>query len=235
MQQLTLFNTSESAQSRPYETGIVEVAQKIAHQLWAGQKLHPRTLRSWMTTAFGGSDAEGRWQWKDVYEAIEAAWVLLLGQHKTLLHGSVPENLQQLASLENLGLTHSKRSEESAALQQYSTPLQLAYLASLCAQIQAKDVVLEPSAGTGILARFAQNPGTTIILNELSENRSRILGKLFPGLKVYSFNAEQIDDYLPPEIEPTVVIMNPPFTASPKVNRRNPQALVVLKHKSRKK
>ncbi|NER48587.1 MAG: methylase, partial [Symploca sp. SIO1A3] len=179
-----------------------------------------------MSKAFGGSDAEGRWSWKDVYEAQEAAFVLLCAkQGKTFLQGSVAEVLDQLAILKNLGLTHTKRSEESIALQQFSTPPELGFLAIKCAQIQPTDVVLEPSAGTGILARLAEVQGATVVLNELSKHRTAILRKLFPGQAVYSFNAEQIHDYLPAGISPTVVVMNPPFSASPNIDRRNSFAL----------
>lgn len=52
--------------------------------------------------------------------------------------------------------THTRRSEEGVQLQPFSTPLELAYLASEAAMLRADDVVLEPSAGTGQLAIFAE-------------------------------------------------------------------------------
>src|SRR6202011_4497253 len=42
--------------------------------------LDSRALRSAMEAAFGGSDAEGVWVWKDAYEALEAAQVLFLSK-----------------------------------------------------------------------------------------------------------------------------------------------------------
>jgi hypothetical protein len=225
-EQLELFDTNAVLQSRPYEVSLLEVARKISQQFWTSKKLHPGQLRNWMTTAFGGSDAEGKWSWKDVYEAQEVAFVLLCTeQSKTFLQGSIHDVLKQIARVESLGLTHTKRSEESVELQQFSTPPQLAYLAVKCAYIQATDLVLEPSAGTGILARLAQIQGATVVLNELSKHRTAILRKLFPEQAVFSFNAEQIHDYLPHGIHPTVVVMNPPFSASPHIDRRNPLAL----------
>lgn len=225
-EQLSLFDTNAVIEARPYEINLLEVAQQIAEHFWACRSLHPSQVRSWMTKAFGGSDAEGRWNWKDVYEAQEAAFVLLCREQGTsLLQGTVSEVLSRLARVESCGLTHTKRTEESLQYQQFSTPLQLAYLVLLCAQIQASDLVLEPSAGTGILARLAQTQGGTVVLNELSQRRTALLRKLFAGQPVYSFNAEQIHDYLPQGIAPTVVVMNPPFSASPNVDRRNPLAL----------
>ncbi|MEH2316227.1 MAG: hypothetical protein V7K24_03635 [Nostoc sp.] len=41
-------------------------------------------------------------------------------------------------------------------LQQFSTLPPLAYLISLAGQIQSNDLMLEPSAGTGILTQFAK-------------------------------------------------------------------------------
>jgi len=125
-----------------------------------------------------------------------------------------------------LTLTHTKRTEESVELQQFSTPLPLAYLAARCAQIAPSDIVLEPSAGTGILAKFAELHGCQLVLNEWSDCRLTILRKLFPSKSIYPFNAEQIHDYLPLAIVPTVVLMNPPFSASPNVHKRYPLATV---------
>jgi P-loop containing NTP hydrolase pore-1/C-terminal domain on Strawberry notch homologue len=225
-QQLSLFDFDATLAPRPYEVSLLEVARKISHQFWASQSPTAKQLRSWMTQAFGGSDAEGRWSWKDVCEAQEAAFVLLSKEwSKSLLQGSATDVLQRLALVESLGRTHAQRSEESVALQQFSTPPQLAYLVVECAQIRATDIVLEPSAGTGILAILAQTRGATVILNELSERRRAILGKLFPRQAAYSFDGERIHDCLPQEIRPTVVVMNPPFSASPHIDHRHSRAL----------
>ncbi len=56
-----------------------------------------------------------------------------------------------IAALSKIGAalpSETRRSEESQSLQQISTPLELAYVASLAARIVPRDVVLEPSAGT---------------------------------------------------------------------------------------
>ena len=50
---------------------------------------------------------------------------------------------------------HTRRSEESQALQQFSTPLPLGLAALTAAAITPADRVLEPSAGTGLLAILA--------------------------------------------------------------------------------
>ncbi|MCC5669466.1 strawberry notch family protein [Nostoc sp. CHAB 5784] len=84
--------------------------------------------------------------------------------------------------------------------------------------------MLEPSAGTGLLAQMAKLHGASMMLNELAPDRSKILRRLFPGTPLFSVNAEQINDYLAGQTKPSVVLMNPPFSASPNVRSRNSQA-----------
>jgi hypothetical protein len=130
----------------------------------------------------------------------------------------------ELEKLVALCPTHTRRSEESVQLQQFSTPLPLAYLVAKAGFIQATDLILEPSAGTGLLAQMAKLHSASLMLNELAPDRSKILRRLFPGTPLFSVNAEQINDYLAGKTQPSVVLMNPPFSASPKINSRNPDA-----------
>jgi len=90
---------------------------------------------------------------------------------------------------------------------------------ALAAQLSAQQIVLEPSAGTGLLAIHAEIAGAALVLNELAETRCAMLSALFPEAPVTRFNAEQIDDYLDAAIEPATVLMNPPFSASPGIER----------------
>ncbi|WP_230967764.1 hypothetical protein [Nostoc sp. WHI] len=62
------------------------------------------------------------------------------------------------------------------------------------------------------------------MLNELAPDRSKILRRLFPDTPLFGVNAEQINDYLARISQPSVVLMNPPFSSSPKINSRNPDA-----------
>ncbi len=54
--------------------------------------------------------------------------------------------------------------------------------------------MLEPSAGTGLLAQMAKLRGASLMLNELAPDRSKILRRLFPGVPLLNANAEQIRD-----------------------------------------
>ena len=55
-------------------------------------------------------------------------------------------------------------------------------------------------------------------LNEYAQTRARLLTRLFPEAAVTAFNAEAIADRLR-DVRPTVVLMNPPFSATPGVDR----------------
>src|SRR3546814_15527574 len=78
--------------------------------------------------------------------------------------------------------------------------------------------VLDPSAGTGLLAVLAETAGASLILNELAETRADLLASLFPAVSVTRFDAAQIDDHLDPAAAPSIVIMNPPFSVMANVS-----------------
>ena len=209
---------------------LFAAAQTLLPVLEAGRPLDAATLRDTMTKAFGGSDAAGGWVWKDAYEAAEAACVLFLqrygrGMRRTCGAGADGPRrlLAMLEAVAALEPSHTRRSEEQVRLQQFSTPLPLAYATLQAAAIRPGDVVLEPSAGTGMLAVMAEcalgNSVTgNLHLNEYAQTRARLLTRLFPQAVVTAFNAEAIADRLR-DVRPTVVLMNPPFSATPGVDR----------------
>ncbi|WP_095203517.1 bifunctional class I SAM-dependent methyltransferase/DEAD/DEAH box helicase [Mesorhizobium carmichaelinearum] len=212
-------------------TAIAEAARLLLPHLERGQRVDATVLRTAMATAFEASDASGAWDWKTAYDACEAATVLFLRKYgKTLLRkaGSPSAALPMLAKIVGLLPTHTRRSEESQAFQQFSTPIPLGLAASAAAAITSADRVLEPSAGTGLLAILAELAGGSLILNELAETRTGLLGRLFPNITVTRFDAAQIDDHLDPRLVPSVVLMNPPFSAMANVDGRMADA--ALRH-----
>ncbi len=208
---------------------ILSAAAALLCQLEAGKALDARTLREAMTEAFKASDQDGAWTWKDAYEASEAAAVLFLRKYAPAMLKKAGSPGRYLAMLEQVAAllpSHTRRSEESEAFQQFSTPLGLGYLVRLAAQITPAGLVLEPSAGTGLLAIHAETAGASLLLNELAETRHGLLSGLFPRAPLSRFNAEQIDDYLDPQAIPSAVVMNPPFSASPNIGRTMRDATV---------
>lgn len=192
-----------------------------------GQPIGAADLRTILTDVFGGSDAEGFWSWKDAYEATEAAQVLFLRKFGTAIaaRAHVPQaTLSMLTKVASLIPTHTRRSEESQHLQQFSTPIPLAFIAARAAGIMADDTALEPSAGTGLMAIFAELAHARLVLNEYAPVRRGLLEQLFPGTAVSQHDAAHIDDYLDRAARPSVVLMNPPFSAGIHVEGRMTEA-----------
>ena len=118
---------------------------------------------------------------------------------------------------------HTRANAGPAHLTQFSTPLNIAFVAAVATQIQPDDVVLEPSAGTGVLATMvapeldAAKNGR-LLLNELAADRAALLEKLFKNNTVSLHDAEELGNHLK-KPGPSVVIMNPPFTTRRKDGR----------------
>ena len=211
----------------PKPRALLDAAAALVPRLEAGQALDAPTLRAALIRAFAGSDTDGAWVWKDAYEAAEAALVWFLkrwGRTMRREAGSPEGMLAMLETLAALEPSHTRRSEEQVARQQFSTPLPLAYAALQAARVRPGDVVLEPSAGTGMLAVLAEcalgrRAAGALHLNELAATRAGLLEGLFPEASVTRHNAEAIGDCLA-HVRPSVVLMNPPFSTTPGVDRR---------------
>ena len=199
---------------------LFAAAESILNLLSGRNAVSSRALQEIMTRAFGGSDAAGAWAWKDAYDALEIAQARYILKYADMLGGLAPiAALQMLERISLLCPTHTRRSEESQRLQQFSTPIGIGYIAARAAQIHAGDTVLEPSAGTGLLAVMAQMGNAKLVLNELAAGRSAMLARLFPKAPPSRHNAEYLADYLDAAHQPTVALMNPPFSASPNAAR----------------
>ena len=120
--------TPPSGQNQPATTSpLLSAAQALLPALEAGRALDAPTLRAAMIHAFGASDAHGAWVWKDAYEAAEAALVLFLKRYGRLMRrdsaaGGPAAMLAMLEQLATLDPSHTRRSEQQIALQQFSTP-----------------------------------------------------------------------------------------------------------------
>ena len=111
-------------------SAILHAARLLLPALERGQALDATTLRAAMEAAFGTTYVAGTWVWKDAYEACEVAQVLFLRRHGPAMRaraGNPAAMLAMLARLAALAPTHTRRSEESAALQQFSTPVALGF------------------------------------------------------------------------------------------------------------
>ena len=196
-------------------TRLLDVATRLSDLLRRGHSIRRQDLKRLMEEAFSASDATGNWSMRDAYDALEAAQVILLKSPGGWT-GIVPDGADAFASLrrfERALPTQTYRSEHQVEMQQFSTPISLAWLAAQAARIRKDDQVLEPSAGTGMLAAQAVRLGVALTLNERDPGRAALLGKLL-GDPVTTHDAEFINDLLPPGVSPSLVLMNPPFSRS---------------------
>ena len=208
-----------------------KAATQLLQEMEQGAGLNRHSLRRALERSFGADDATGAWNWKDAYEAAEIASTLFILRYADVLklHGGNPhEGLDAIRRIGRLEPPQTRRSEQQLTLQQFSTPLDMAYVAAIAGGLQGNDIVLEPSAGTGTLAAMAlpaldAPAGGRLALNELGADRAGLLTKVFIHQPVTRHDAEQIRERLP-EVRPSVVIMNPPFSRTPGIEKMRQDA-----------
>ena len=198
---------------------LLQAARSVLRSLEDGQAVGTAALRDALNEAFGASDSAGAWDWKDTAETSEIAQILFIQRYGAAMGvgGAASDTSALLSKVMRLAAlipTQTKRSLDSQTLQQFSTPLSLACLVAFAAQLTPRDNVLEPSAGTGMLAAFAQGARCSLMLNEIADTRSAILSQLFPEAYLSRVDGATLHDRLPAEFVPSVVLMNPPFSAA---------------------
>ncbi|AOR81012.1 MULTISPECIES: strawberry notch-like NTP hydrolase domain-containing protein [Novosphingobium] len=204
----------ERAQS-PKAGRLLVAARQIAAYLGTARSLQRKVLTRIVTESFGRSGAFGEWSMRDAYDALEVAQVLMALDPQTGLvdRDDVDAAFAARADLARHLPTQTYRSERQVDMQQFSTPLGLAWLAACAARIRPGDLVLEPSAGTGMLAACAAGVGASLMLNERDPGRADLLA-LALCQPVARHDGEFIDDLLEDGRRPDVVLMNPPFARS---------------------
>ncbi|HBI17722.1 MAG TPA: methylase/helicase, partial [Brevundimonas sp.] len=82
----------------------------------------------------------------------------------------------------------------------------------LASQVRPGDLVLEPSAGTGLLAVVAEACGASLTLNELAPTRAALLDGLFAKATRRRHDGRHLPDLLGDAGAFDVVVCNPPFS-----------------------
>ena len=221
------FRHSTALAPSPAPEALFRAGTCLADQLAQGRAVDTDALRAAMEEACGGPDADGLWLWKDAYEAGEIAQVLFLRRFWPAIRAKAATpaaRLTLIARITAMLPTQTRRSEESEAFQQFSTPLALGFVAALAAGLRPGERVLEPSAGTGLLAVHAELAGARLHLNEMAATRAGLLAPLFPADAVTRHDAAQIHDRLDAGVIPDVVLMNPPFSVAAGVEGRYREA-----------
>ena len=199
-----MLNSASSAAE--FADRLVAAANLVVPTLNIGGKVARRVVNAAMESAFGAGAADGAWTQRDSFQMLEIAVLRYIAAQEW---PSCPtETVAALAEIERQLPTQTVRSEEQVSRQHFSTPLSLAWLVSRLAAIHAEDTVLEPSAGTGMLAVWARR-ASSLHLNEIDPVRQEILRRLFSGAIVTGFDAARIGAHL--TVRPSVALMNPPF------------------------
>jgi 2'-5' RNA ligase len=199
----------------PEATPAAKLADAVYKKLITGESLgNMPQFERLAAEHFGSSRVSGEWTPKDATDAMEA------GVNKYLLDAG--ENLMGMPAIEGLAMlrenlmnrlpTQSTRTDEQLKGQQFSTPPTEAYTVAKVAGIKPDDVVLEPSGGNGGLAIFAKAVGAEVHVNEISTRRQAML-KHVGFDNITSHDGEIINSLLKSSVQPTVIIMNPPFSA----------------------
>jgi hypothetical protein len=131
-------------------SAVIKAARQLLIDLEQGRRIDAAVLRNAMEAAFGASDTTGAWIWKTAYDACEAATVLFPRRYGVAMRAKAASPAAMspmLMRIVSLLPTQTRRSEESQSLQQFSTPIGLAFVASIAAGITPADVVLERTVG----------------------------------------------------------------------------------------
>jgi hypothetical protein len=161
------------------------------------------------------ADFEGdRVKLKQTQEDFEAAATRYVGQVITDMRAAGSDTKAIYDHIVGLYLnqpTLDVQSVLSKTNNAYSTPLPIAYLAGMLAQVKSTTTVLDPTGGNGMLV-VAANPQnvTTIELDPHRANNMRLMqiGNVIDGNAL-----EKVQDLRDQEVD--VVLANPPFGALP--------------------
>ena len=197
--------------------GTSDLIQDLKATILSGTPFPTSTLRSKAAYYLGSSISSGRYDFRYLYDALEVALHQIIEDQAVFIRSLAPAAaLDHLEDLLGRLPTQRVRTTEQDQFQQFSSPAPLAFTAA-CLAISdpnngSSPILLEPSAGTGALACIARAFGCNVYTNDLSPSRRAFLAYLnFP---VFSIDAEFLNDLLPDECQPDIVLMNPPFSST---------------------
>lgn len=194
---------------------------KNAFQDPAGAPFSRDQLWAWADEAFDGTKAEGIYTPKDAYDAVELGVNEWLAEHAPDFVDSVEGAAKTIdwiraRIMDRLPVMGRYRTQGQEELQQFSTPPDLSYAMTWLSGLKPGDTLVEPSAGVGGIAVWGKKNGVPTIVNEIDPRRAKLLELLgFERNKtLFSENAEHLNRILPPWVQPTVIVMNPPFSST---------------------
>lgn len=188
----------------------------LQEQIESGATLRHQDLVNTARQYLGADMGTGLYDPRYLYDTIETALHRHIESRVATLRVLEPTHIiDYLEQLLRQLPTQRIRTNEQALFQQFSAPAPLAFTANFLAflnQTNELPTVLEPSAGTAALACIARGFGAQVVTNDLSLTRQAFLR--FLNFKTYGIDAENLNDLLPLEIRPDIIIMNPPFSST---------------------
>jgi|GEM_PF-1317947 len=190
------------------------IAQTIQDELAAGETIGNPRLTEIANEAFGGEKGEGKYTPSDSQDAAEAGVNMMIeAADPAIVDFNDPEGTyDRLLEITARLPRQTDRTTEKEEFQQFSTPPGQAFTATYAAGITPGMTALEPSAGTGNIAVQMRLAGANVSVNELTDRRAQILRN--QGFKTEQVDAELLNSTLDPKIQPDVIVMNPPFSAT---------------------
>jgi P-loop containing NTP hydrolase pore-1/C-terminal domain on Strawberry notch homologue len=182
---------------------LIEAAKNLA------SKLPTTTTRQMLIQHLATTAGVSQIQFtiRDAFEMLECAIVCHILSARELTEYLLPHITALYRNLP----TQTVRSEVQVSRQQFSTPAPIALFAQARAALTAGDIMLEPSAGTGLLATEAVRLGAKLHLNEIDPQRRALVARLFPAAVVTDHDGLQIAARWQGRA-PSIIIMNPPFS-----------------------
>lgn len=204
---------------------IMKVASELASVITTGETIGRANLIKIMKQAHGTASSTGTWSIRDAFDALEIAQVIDLRLCRNI--AAACDMLRTLNDRQKRLPTHTVRSEAQIKFQQFSTPLPIAFLASKLLDVMSGCRVLEPSAGTGLLACHVDRADVDLILNEREPWRAALLSKTFTDRLVTAVDAEVLVDQVEAARNVDRVLLNPPYSRS---EGRGDDALAGYRH-----
>ena len=164
--------------------------------------------------AFGG---RSNYSPKEAYDILDVATIKYLQRvglgDVDVDAATAKENIREITAIEERLPTQNIQDRQQRQNQQYNTPHAYAYLVNWVANLTGEDVVLEPSAGTGNLAWYADANGAVVLVNEISERRRERLRQAgFTRISGEDSSSRITNLSFMRGVTPSLVVMNPPFS-----------------------
>lgn len=189
--------------------GLIHIARRVAALLenLPNVVIDNRLLNTLAAESIGHAAGHAR----EMYDAAEAGMNVYIAR-AGLDVMDVASSINVLLALQDRMPRQVRRDVKQIELQQFSTPPAEALLVVSAAGLCSGMTVLEPSAGTGNLAVLARLAGAAVDTNEIDLRRRRMLE--LQGFSPTAFDAERLNNLLPPEMTYDAIVMNPPFSAT---------------------